>query len=349
MRSLRHILPALLALFLASRGWADTSTEALKAEATRLFRAGNFERACPLFAQVVAASKFDAWGWNDLALCRVRSLAFDQVLEPLDKAAALEKVVGDEPLKQAIATNEGLLGKALLAHPKATGAGLAAGMLGVRRFDANDLTTACPLLALAAARGEGEVVFDADEWRRIGACRLEARAPAVEVLEALRRARAGNAKVEDLVDALSEREEAARRSSDADWKKHCLPLDGKACGRKWLLCTQTDTAQEPYLTTSTQHLVVIEAATLGKWKKLTPFEVAGERELSSTRSNEYIRCGAPPDMPGMNAVGSGLTEHLVLSVDACAATAVRWDLSDLCGSDGGAFSDQPVEVVPPPK
>ncbi len=348
MRPHRLVLLALLALPPAARGQADTSTAALKAEATRLFRAGHSEQACPLFAKVVATSKFDAWGWNDLALCWVHALAFDQVLEPLDKAAALEKVVGDDALSKAIATNEALLGKALLAHPKATGAGGAARILGVRRFDASDRETGCPLLALAVARGEDEVVFEPDEWRRIGECRLDAGTPAGEVLEALRRARAGNANVEDLVDTLAQRE-AGRRSTDPDWKKRCTPLDGKACGRRWLLCTQTENQHDEYPPRTTEHLVVIEAATLGKWKNVTPFEVAGEHELTSSSSTQNTACGAIPETPGLYAFGVWFTESLVLQVDACTATAVRWDLEALCKSNGGAFSDVPVEVVPPPK
>jgi len=281
MRARWNVLPIILALCSASRGQADTRIENLRFEATRAYRAGRYDLACPLFAQLVTASKFDAWAWNDLALCRTHQLAFDQVLEPLDKATALEKVVADEPLKKAIATNQSLLSKALLAHPKAKGAALPAAIVGVRRFDANDLATACPLLALAVSREE-EVILDADEWRRIGACRLESKAPALEVLDALRRARAGDASVEALVHILSDREEAARVESDTDWRKHCFPLDGKACGRRWLLCAKNVPSEdEEYRTSSTEWLVIIEAATLGQWKRVERSRFAAEMKLQS--------------------------------------------------------------------
>ncbi|MFO0596839.1 MAG: hypothetical protein U0228_16110 [Myxococcaceae bacterium] len=347
MRRRAHVFTLIATLVLAHRGRADTLADALKREATAAFRAGRFDVACPLFEKVVQTSKYDAWGWNDLALCRVRALAFDGVLEPLQKAAALEKVVGDEPLKKAIATNEGLLAKALQAHPGEKGVGLPAAVLGVHRYDAEDLETGCPLLELSLA--SGEVVLEAAEWARVATCRVSRGASSAGVLAALQSAHQGGAPIEAIVDRLVERDRQARPDA-SDWQKRCVPLDGKACSRHWLLCTaQAVSEQDSYVSTTTERMVVIEAGTMSRWKRRSPFDLAAENELASTTTREYVRCGAPPGMPGMNAVGEGLTEHLVLAIDPCTATAAVWDLSVQCESDGGRFTTVAVTPVSPPK
>jgi hypothetical protein len=92
-----------------------------KAEATEAFHRGDFARACPLFEAVVAKAPFDAWGWNDLALCRIKALELGHVLAPLDRAKALEHAVGVPKLAAALAFNEDLYSRVLLAHPTAAG------------------------------------------------------------------------------------------------------------------------------------------------------------------------------------------------------------------------------------
>jgi hypothetical protein len=333
---------ALVSVWTSDRVHAATPG-GLQERATREFRAKHYAVACALFAEFVGQQKFDAWAWNDLALCRVKQGDLAHVTEALEKASALEKAVGDPKLASAIATNEDLLVKALLAaRTWPAGAGLPAANLAIRRFDAEEKTSACPLFEHALATGEA--VFAPDEWRRIAQCRLDTNQPDLAVLDAAEHA-SGVPEQSWVVAAL-----AARAVPEGDtWQARCRHLEGGACGRDWLLCAGIPTnVDESYSHSTTTTFVVIEAKTLAKWKR-SPFEVEGAPVFQSSEVRVEMRCAGPKGQEWLSPVGNGLTLDQVVTVDACAGVVVRWKLEDQCESDGGAFSREAVSPVPLPQ
>jgi tetratricopeptide (TPR) repeat protein len=332
---------ALCCALSSARGHA-AAPGSLQWRANRAYRAGSYVVACPLFEAVVAEQRFDAWAWNDLALCRVKLGDLARVGEALDKAVALERAVGDTKLVSAIATNEALWVKALLAAERwPAGAGLPAGNLAVRRFDAGDYAGACPVFEHALATHE--VVFEPDEWRRIAQCRLDRNQPALAVLDALEHAW-GSEQLDPVVRAL-----AVREAADGEtWQERCRPLDGAACGRRWVLCsTPSATVDDAYTHSTNTSYVVLEASTLAQWTH-DPFEDATAQVFAGGAQVTEMRCPGPKGQEWLSPVGAGLTVDLVVTVDACAGVAVRWKLDAQCESDGGAFTREPVSVTPLP-
>jgi tetratricopeptide (TPR) repeat protein len=326
----------------AFAGGQGPAPGSLQWRANRAYRAGSYVVACPLFEAVVAEQRFDAWAWNDLALCRVKLGDLAHVGDALDKAASLERAVGDAKLVPAISTNEGLWVKALLAAERwPAGAGLPAANLAVRRFDAGDHAGACPLFEHALATRE--VLYEPDEWRRISQCRLDTGQRVMAVLDALEHAW-GSEQLDPVVRAL-----AAREAPDGEtWQARCRPLDGAACGRRWVLCaTPPASVDDPYLRSTSTSYVVLEANTLAQWAH-DPFAAATAQVFAGGEQTEELRCPGPKGREWLSPVGAGLTVDMVVTVDACAGVAVRWKLDARCESDGGAFSREPVSVTPLP-
>lgn len=63
--------------------------EALAEQATRLYRAKDYKRACPIFQQVTALTPDSAPAWNDLALCELRFRRFEEAYAAVARAIAL--------------------------------------------------------------------------------------------------------------------------------------------------------------------------------------------------------------------------------------------------------------------
>ena len=307
------------------RGWADTPVELAKKKeaATAAFRAKKYDVACPQFADVVRANPYDAWGWNDLALCSIRLEAFDDAMAALRKAKALEAVVGDEALQTAMRTNEQLLHTRVLAGKRWTEAQakLVLQLTPEAQVD-------CALLERVHA--QAPAALEGPGWRQLASCFTRAS----EISRALLQAQAMGTPPGE-VPAI----EWSLASEPADWKQRCEPLDGAACGRTWLLCRKmTDDAPG----TKAVGFAVIDAATLRKWKREPPFENA---TLGANVSSSDVRC-AVPDWP-MGAVGLERSAERDLHFDPCTQTFLRWTTHESCEGIESSVTEQHFEVTAP--
>ncbi|MFZ5444108.1 MAG: hypothetical protein ACOZQL_29195, partial [Myxococcota bacterium] len=251
-------------------------------------------------------------------------------LEPLERAATLERAVRDEKLRGAISTNEALLTKALLSLPRLSAAQATVAVALVdRRDEPHDED--CGLLE--KARVAAEASLGGKAWLRLASCAP----PGPVLVEALLRARAAGE------DPGPPWKELVERGGTAgpDWKSGCRPLDGARCGRRWWLCSKPE--QENAM--SARH-VVIEAASVGAWKQ-SPFDVAGERALESSSWSEDLRCPVPDS--AMSAVDSREHEDVALGFDACAQTYLRWRWEkDGCDPGVSHLSLEHFELLTPP-
>lgn len=308
-----------------------------KMRATEMYRTRKFEAACALFEQVVTEQKYDAWGWNDLAVCRIHMDDLRGALDAMEKASALEKAIGgDEPLMNAVNANEALL---VAATTKRKTDGMLAGRLAARRKTTNE-TSACELYELATQLG---ATLEQEDWNFVAFCRVEKKpAPAEQVVEALRH-------VENFFEPaleLGHRERTRRGTGiSADWKTSCTPLAAGTCGAKILACSKQSQSDENYTAAYTESLVFIEAASLKKWKK-SPFDKATETQLlTSEHSTSPVRCPAGED--GMTALDSVEGGHLLLTVDACARSATFLKFERQCSHGSTELVNEPIEIISP--
>lgn len=272
----------------------------LKARATEAYRRGRFKEACEGFAQVVADDHFDAWGWNDLALCRVKAGQYGQVLEALDHAGALEKASPDEKLQKAMQTNLDLLAKALLQPGKEKEPDLAPTMLAVSARPVEPQRVGA-LLELAAAT-QPQALSQADWWR-VGQWRLT-QPSELDPLEALLQA-GGDAPHE-----ASSLPSVLPTGEGASWKQRCVPLvqEDAPCAGRWLACAPPPAKDAAADDAHTRRaVVVIPAASLDQWTVDPTADGRSSLEESSDRWGG--RCGDD-------------SSQKVVRIDACARKAV---------------------------
>lgn len=323
------------ALFVLAQTPVETAQK--KMRATEAYRQRKFESACQLFNEVVTEQRYDAWGWNDLAVCRIHVNDLSGALDAMEKSSALEKAVGgDQPLVSAINANEALLVSSVTRR-KPVDAALAARLASRRKL--TDEKSACELYELAT---QGVATLQPEDWNFIAYCRTEKQnAPAERIVEALRH-------LDQIFDpglALAMRERTARAANaSSDWKTSCAPLPN-TCGAKLLACSKQSDSNENYLQTTSESLVFIEAATLKRWKK-SPLESATEKQLlSSEFTSSPVRCPDPDS--GMSALDSVESGHVLLTVDACARTATFLVFDRQCSHGTGQLVVEPIVIMSP--
>ncbi len=313
-----------------------------KQRATAAFKARRYHEACPMFLSVVSEVPSDAWGWNDLALCRIRSGEWEGVLAPLERSSQLAAASGDTKLAAANDVNAKLFASRLLAAPRLDALKAASAAQLARREPSFEGVPVCALVQ--KARTDAESSLTGDDWTLLAACMVQSKqAPALVARAFLRAAQLGAPLREPPLGGL--RNEPVVTSTPGGWKAACVALNGAACGRQWLLCAR-DARSDPASYTTERAYVVIEAASLSKWGT-SPFEAPGVEPITSADRSGDLRC---PGDEGLVAHDIDYDIDLAVGFDACTATYVRWRYEDRgCQKVNSAeLSEQPFTPVPLP-
>jgi hypothetical protein len=352
---MRSLLRALMVCVLLAAGAASAKApdaSALKRQATKAYRAKRYAEACPLFQAVVRELPADAWSWNDLALCRIRSGEFEQVVEPLTMAIKLAATVNDAKLLAAAQTNANLLAQRLLAFEQLNNAQATAAMdlasLPVVNVDEEHENSSiskqgmkipsCALYKKVRASDHG---LTSEGWLHLARCLADEGASDAAARAALRSYReAGGEYVRSPRGGEPFSYPATASASEGDWKSRCRPMGSEdpTCGRTLLVCAEGDA------------FVVIEAASLSKWTR-SPFEIAtGAQVISTSSSHEFTSCPVPPEVQaatGFSSANGESSEHdAALGFDACLQTYVRWKVSFHCSEvTGPTLTEEPFSVV----